>query len=80
MPTQTRTLNPETRAGWDYHESASKMETAQREAVAYPESHSQVGTEPTQAQPQARLTLRAGAVGGRAQLSYLMTHQPSRSL
>lgn len=50
--------------------------------VAYPESHNQVSNEPTQVQPWARLTLRTGAVGGRgrARLSYLMTHQPSRSL
>ena len=49
------------RLGWK--QSASKMGTAQREAVAYPESHSQVGTEPAQVQSWARLTLRTGAVG-----------------
>lgn len=38
------------------------METAQREAVAYPESHSQVGTGPTpgQADSQGRCSGREG--------------------
>lgn len=55
------------------------METAQREAVAYLQSHSQVTTEPARLCPKPELTLWVGAVCVWGS-SYLMTHQPSRSL
>lgn len=47
--------------------------------MAFPVSHSQVSTERRQAMPQARADSQAATEEGGV-LSYLMTHQPSRSL